>query len=150
MVVADNAHGESCTRRRVEISSEANEATTYSPKPDFDAGAEFTGGEDLYAVELFCGTAGLTAVMRTVVPSSFGVDHQVTKPRSKVIKLDLSDANAQKLVLQWVCDPRCIWVHVGVPCGTSSRAREVRMSKMHNFHQRIWQDCGRRTDFTDL
>ena len=70
--------------------------------------------------------------MRAVMPSSFGVDHQVTKPRSKVIKLDLSDANAQKLVLQWVCDPRCVWVHFGIPCGTSSRAREVRMSKSHH------------------
>ncbi len=105
----------------MEACNEANEATTFSSKPDLGMGAEFTGGEDLYAVELFCGTAGLTAVMRTVMPSSFGVDHQVTKPRSKVIKLDLSDANAQKLVLQWVCDPRCVWVHFGIPCGTSQQ-----------------------------
>ena len=130
--MADNALGRPSTRRRVEACNKANEATTFSSKPDLGMGAEFTGGEDLYAVELFCGTAGLTAVMRTVMPSSFGVDHQVTKPRSKVIKLDLSDANAQKLVLQWVCDPRCVWVHFGIPCGTSSRAREVRMSKSHH------------------
>ena len=83
-----------------------------------DDGFEFDSGVDLYAVELFCGTASLslTAVMRTVMPSSFGVDYQVTKPRSKVIKMDLSDANAQKLILQWVCDPRCVWIHFCVPC----------------------------------
>ena len=43
--------------------------------------------------------------------------------------MDLSDANAQKLILQWVCDPRCVWVHMGVPCGTASRASDIKMSK---------------------
>ena len=43
--------------------------------------------------------------------------------------MDLSDPNAQKLILQWACDPRCVWVHMGVPCGTASRARDIKMSK---------------------
>ncbi len=105
-----------------------NETSADSTKHVVDDGVEFKDGVDLYALELFCGTAGLTAVMRT----SFGVDHQVTKPRSKVIKLDLADANAQKLILQWVCDPRCVWIHFGVPCGTSGTARDIKMSKSHH------------------
>lgn len=87
---------------------------------------------DLYSVELFCGTAGLTACMRTWMPSSFGVDHQVTKPKAKVLKLDLLDPKSQKLVMQWITDPKCVWVHFGVPCDTSSRARNIRMSKRNH------------------
>ena len=30
-----------------------------------------------FAIELFCGSAGLTACVRTLMPSSFGVDHSV-------------------------------------------------------------------------
>ena len=100
---------------------------THIPKADNgDSMLEF------YAVELLCGSAGLTACMRTFLPSSFGVDHQVTRPKAKVIKLDLLDSSSQTLVLQWITDPRCVWVHWGVPCGTSSRARNIRMfSRRH-------------------
>ena len=129
MVDADNVADGLGARRRVSELSGTNEAFVKVVEQKVEDEDEFMKGSDLYAVELFCGTAGLTAVMRTVMPSSFGVDHQVTKPRSKVIKMDLSDANAQKLILQWVCDPRCAWVHMGVPCGTASRARDIKMSK---------------------
>ena len=129
MADSDNVADGSGARRRVSEPSDTNEAFVKVVEQKVEDVDEFMKGADFYAVELFCGTAGLTAVMRTVMPSSFGVDHQVTKPRSKVIKMDLSDANAQKLILQWVCDPRCVWVHMGVPCGTASRARDIKMSK---------------------
>ena len=76
------------------------------------------------------------------MPSSFAFHHQVTKPRSKVIKMDLSDANAQKLIVQWVCYPGCVWVHFGIPCGTSSRARDIKMSRSHR-HTMAHHLCGR-------
>ena len=87
--------------------------------------------EGCYAVELFCGTAGLTACIRTLFPDSFGIDHKVKQPKSQVICLDLQKPEIQKMVMQWVSDPKCVWVHFGIPCGTASRARERRMSKTH-------------------
>ena len=87
MVAADNVTEGSNTRRRVSEPSDTNEAAVNFVEPAIEDSNEFRKGCDLYAIELFCGTAGLTAVMRTVMPSSFGVDHQVTKPRSKVIKM---------------------------------------------------------------
>lgn len=49
------------------------------------------GTADMYLIAFFGGTARLTAAMRTVMPSSFGTGHQVTKPQSKVIMLDRCD-----------------------------------------------------------
>ena len=86
--------------------------------------------DECYCIELFCGSAGLTAVCRQVFPSSFGVDHKVSSaPKSKIVQLNLDDYNNQQLVLSWIRDPRCIYVHWGIPCGASSRARDIKMSK---------------------
>ena len=52
-------------------------------------------------------------------------------PKSKTVQLNLDDYDNQQLVLSWIRDPRCIWVHWGIPCGTSSRARDIKMSR-HN------------------
>ena len=58
-------------------------------------GRELKGIADIYLIAFFYGTACLTAAMRTVTPSSFGTDHQVTKPRSKVIMLDRCEPKVQ-------------------------------------------------------
>ena len=92
--------------------------------------------EGCFGIELFCGTAGLTACIRTLLPDSFGIDHKVKHhkvkhPKSQVICLDLQKPEVQEMVMQWVSDPRCVCVHFGIPCGTASRARERRMSKTH-------------------
>ena len=81
------------------------------------------------AIELFCGSAGLTATMRALMPSSFGMDHSVVYPKSRVIQFDLLDESNQKLVQEWALHDNCVWVHFGIPCGTSSRARDIRMSR---------------------
>ena len=60
------------------IKTKSASASTLHPKED---GVSTTPPE-FYAVELFCGSAGLTACMRTFLPSSFGVDHQVTRPKA--------------------------------------------------------------------
>ena len=82
-----------------------------------------------FAIELFCGSAGLTACMRTLMPSSFGVDHSVIHPKARVIQLNLLEEANQKLVEEWANHPNCLWLHFGVPCGTASRAREIRMNR---------------------
>ena len=61
-----------------------------------------------FAIELFCGSAGLTACMRTLMPSSFGVDHSVIHPKARVIQLNLLDETNQKLVEDWARHPNCL------------------------------------------
>ena len=85
----------------------------------------------LFCVELFSGTAGLTASLRALnLNKSFGVDSQkFSSPKAPIMVLDLTKKKNQALVMQWVRHPLCCYVHLGVPCGTASRAREIRMSK---------------------
>lgn len=81
-----------------------------------------------FAVEVFCGIGNLTLAMKHFLPSSYGIDHSVKQQRVKVIPLDLSQRASQQLVEEWCTSDKCVWVHFGVPCGTSSRARLKRMS----------------------
>ena len=70
--------------------------------------------------------------LRNILPTSFGIDPKVTKPLSKVIALDLQSERNQQLVFAWTSRRTCLWVHFGVPCGTASRAREIRLSQQHH------------------
>ncbi len=91
-----------------------------------------------FAIELFCGSAGLTASMRTLMPSSFGIDHSIIRPKSRVIQLSLLDESSQKLVEEWARHPNCLWLHFGVPCGTASRAREIRLNRFAHGPPPLW------------
>ena len=90
------------------------------------------GIDGWYFIEFFCGSAGLTSCMKRIFPDSFGIDHKVNRPKSQVVSLDLQKPENQKLAMDWALDPKCLWVHFGIPCGTSSRARDRRMSKKHH------------------
>ena len=105
--------------------------STELPLPSNDAAStsEFDFLLQPFAIELFCGSAGLTATMRSLMPSSFGVDHSVIRPKSRVIQLNLLEECNQKLVQEWALHPNCLWLHFGVPCGTASRAREIRLNQ---------------------
>ena len=70
--------------------------------------------------------------MKHFFPDSFGVDHKVAKQRVKVICLDLTREDHQKLVTGWITSGKCLWVHFGIPCGTASKARFKRLSKKHH------------------
>lgn len=96
---------------------------------DSDAGADGKVLHDAaFCIEVFCGTAGLTACMRKLFPNSFGIDHVVKRPKSQVVCLDLQKPECQQLVTQWATSKECVWVHFRIPCQTSSRARDRRMS----------------------
>ena len=83
---------------------------------------------DLYMVEVFSGTAGLTAAMRQIgMHSSLGVDAHVTKQvKAPVLRLDLTTDHGVQLLWKILDHPRVVAVHLGPPCGTSSRARDIR------------------------
>ena len=78
-------------------------------------------------LELFCGTAGLTACFRRHgYTSSIAIDKIKSKfPHASVIQLDLTDPQCQHLVKQWLTDSNVVAVFLAPPCGTCSLARNI-------------------------
>ena len=78
-------------------------------------------------VEIFAGTAGLTAAVRKIgLHSSIGIDSSVnTNCKAPVIRLDLRLEHARVLLWQVLNRPNLIGAHLAPPCGTASRAREI-------------------------
>ena len=103
-----------------------------------------TGDGSFFCLELFSGTAGLTRAVQQYLPDSFGIDHIIKQPKARVISLDLDDEHNQALVRGWIVSPQCFWVHFGIPCGTSSRARDRPLSDSHHgprpFRSSQWPD----------
>eukprot|EP00435_Cladocopium_sp_Y103_P044001 s1511_g12.t1 len=107
-------------------------------KRSFDDGSDFdlkfssrvkdVSIKDLIFIEIFSGTAGLTAEVRRLgCQHSTGVDAHVTKQvKSPVIRIDLATAAGQQLMWRILQQPRVFAVHLGPPCGTSSRARDIK------------------------
>ena len=54
---------------------------------------------------------------------------KISHPKAAILKLNLLQPNAQELIWQWLSNPMCFFVHAGPPCGTASRAREIRLSR---------------------
>jgi hypothetical protein len=85
-------------------------------------------------VEVFAGTARLTAVIRQLgLRDSFGIDHKIhPKISGPVISLDLTSPTSFEYVLNLIKHPNCIYVHFAPPCGTASRARFIKRKGRYN------------------
>ena len=81
--------------------------------------------EDLVFVELFSGTGGLCAEVRRLgLSNSIGVDAHISKhTKCPVLRIDMTTDYGMELVWRILGQENCIAVHMGPPCGTSSRAR---------------------------
>ena len=71
-------------------------------------------------MELFCGTAGLTAAFKRIgFNSAVAVDKISPKfSHASVVTLDLSKTEHQLLVLDWIRHDRTVAVFMAPPCGT--------------------------------
>lgn len=80
-----------------------------------------------FLLELFCGSAGVSAQFCALGGEALGIDHHLNHHRLKsaAIKLDLTESWVQEMVLQEIASGRVKAVHMGPPCGTSSRARNI-------------------------
>ena len=78
-------------------------------------------------LDIFSGTAGVTAAFTQLGGEALGLDHVVDKNRVKgpVSKVDLCKAQNQQIVMQWLDEGKVDAVMLAPPCGTSSRAREI-------------------------
>ena len=83
---------------------------------------------DLIFIEVFSGTGGLCAEVRKLgLANSIGVDaHNSKQTKSPVIRIDLTNHDGVSLLWRMLSQPNVVGVHLGPPCGTSSRARDIR------------------------
>ena len=82
----------------------------------------------LMVIEVFSGTAGLCAeVRRHGLLSSVGVDARVAKRnKSPVLRIHLGEKDGKELLWRILQQDNIAGIYMGPPCGTSSRAREIR------------------------
>ena len=90
--------------------------------------AQASAGDDgqPYFLDIFCGTAGVTAALKRYGAEAIGIDHVIDKRRMKgpAVKLDLTKKSSQKLVLDEIRSGRVKGVMLAPPCGTSSRGKK--------------------------
>ena len=75
-------------------------------------------------LELFAGRASFS---RAMIQSGFevvSVDHKVGHPFAPIVSLDLTTESGKQILFRVLHHPRLFAIHFGLPCGTSSRARE--------------------------
>ncbi|CAE7297549.1 F25B4.6 [Symbiodinium sp. CCMP2592] len=81
-------------------------------------------------VELCCGSAILSHAAASQGWQVYPIDHHSNRFESLVsfLPLDLSTLSSRKLVDDLIHHVRPLWIHFGLPCGTSSRARQLPVS----------------------
>ena len=81
------------------------------------------GGPPLF-LELFAGRGSFS---RAMIQSGFeviSVDHKVGHPFAPIVSLDLTTDTGRQILSRLLQHPRLFAIHMGLPCGTASRARE--------------------------
>lgn len=82
-------------------------------------------------LELFCGSAGVCAQFRLAGGRALGIDHNWNRSKLKAaaVKLDLNEQGVRDLIVQEIDAGRVHAIHMGPPCGTSSKARNIPIKK---------------------
>ena len=83
------------------------------------------------AIELCCGHAGLTATLWDAGVETIGIDWHGNKHETVVpiAHADLTTKEGQKFVLDLMSNEYLVYIDMGPPCGTFSRAREIPIPK---------------------
>ena len=80
-------------------------------------------------VEIFAGKASFS---RALVQAGFevvSVDHEVEAPLRPIVPLDLTTKSGQEILWLVLQSPRLVAIHLGLPRGTASKARDRPISK---------------------
>ena len=75
-------------------------------------------------IELFAGRGSFSKSMIQAGFEVISIDHEVIQPLAPIVSLDLSSKDGQSILWQIVESPRLFAIYLGLPCGTSSRARD--------------------------
>ena len=78
------------------------------------------------AFEICCGSAGLSAALKRSGFQTLAIDHVSNRHSTKVkiFVLDVSNENQLDLLMSMISFIKPCYIHMGLPCGTCSRARE--------------------------
>ena len=97
---------------------------------------------DALVIEIFAGTGGITAWIRKAgLNSSFGVDSVKQRhPKAPIIVLNLLTPEGERLLWQYLRNPRVIGVWLAPPCGTASKAREIDNGGPPPLRDDLWPD----------
>ena len=93
-----------------------------SPKPEPPPAPP--GPNPALALELFAGRGRLSQCLRAAGFQVVSVDHKVRGALVPICQLDLCNAACQQMILHLLQTVPPAFVHLGFPCGTSSRARD--------------------------
>ena len=87
-------------------------------------------------LKLCCGSAGLSDALRRVGFQVYPIDHSANRhaPKVKVFVLDVSNSEQVSLLESMLHHCKPCHVHMGLPCGTCSRAREKPMPSKLGGH----------------
>ena len=75
-------------------------------------------------MEICCGQASLSRSLLDVSFTVLSVDHVLHDPKAPVTLLDLTDPHQQDILIDLLTSRPPDYIHLGMPCGTASRARE--------------------------
>lgn len=79
-------------------------------------------------IEIFCGSARVTASLRTLGLSSlFGVDHIKMNSEGPIKIADLITKKGQRILMKWLESPLVQGVFLAPSCGTCSLARNIKL-----------------------
>ena len=91
-------------------------------------------GSHAVVLEIFCGTAGLSAALKQLGFDVIAIDKLMPRsPKAMVTKLDLTQYATQQLVFEWIQMPQVKAVFLAPPCGTASMARTIQLEGEENL-----------------
>ena len=90
------------------------------------ASEEAQPGRTPVFVEVFCGVARLSKAARNLGFKAVPVDHVCKANGIKVLQVDVSTKSGKAQLKGLLENPDVRWVHWAPPCGTFSRAREIK------------------------
>lgn len=91
--------------------------------------------EFCFLLDIFSGTAGVTAAFKRLGGEALGLDHVVDSKRTRgpISKVNLCNASSQKMVLQWLSDGKVDAVMLAPPCASrKKRIPSLRTSRWPN------------------
>ena len=110
-------------------------------------GYEANQGSHAVVLELFCGTAGLSASLKRLGLDVIAVDKIVARsPKVMVTKVDLTQYAIKQLVLEWIQLPQVRAVFLAPPCGQLAKHNTTgRWGKFASSFEHLWETrrCGR-------
>ena len=104
---------------------EAENAAT-GPRQEASPSAQPAAGRTPVFVEVFCGVARLSKAARNLGFKAVPIDHVCKADGIKVLQVDVSSKAGRAQLKGLLENPDVRWVHWAPPCGTFSRAREIK------------------------